>query len=65
MIINVYLARMFTKRKKSDSDKEIIQQKPQENKKCFHHFGYLAKRKKSPIPEECFSCEKAIECIKS
>ena len=31
---------------------------------CTHHLGYLKKRQKDkPIPEECLTCSKMIECI--
>jgi DNA-directed RNA polymerase subunit RPC12/RpoP len=35
-----------------------------DNVKCDHFFGYLRKRdKNSPIPEDCLTCEKMIECM--
>lgn len=35
--------------------------KPQE---CPHYFGYLSTRsKKDPIPEECMTCDKLVECM--
>ena len=31
---------------------------------CAHHLGYLKRRpKNSPIPEECLTCTKMIDCI--
>jgi DNA-directed RNA polymerase subunit RPC12/RpoP len=31
---------------------------------CTYHLGYLKKRpKKTPIPEECLTCSKMIECM--
>ena len=31
---------------------------------CAHHFGYLQRRPKdTPIPEECFTCSKMIDCM--
>ncbi len=31
---------------------------------CPHHFGYLANRPKDdPIPEECLTCSKIMECM--
>ncbi|MBT0159103.1 hypothetical protein G4O51_03880 [Candidatus Bathyarchaeota archaeon A05DMB-2] len=31
---------------------------------CAHNFGYLKQRpKNTPIPEECFICNKMIECM--
>jgi DNA-directed RNA polymerase subunit RPC12/RpoP len=30
---------------------------------CAHQFGYLKRRpKNTPIPEECFTCTKMIDC---
>lgn len=38
--------------------------KPEENASCEHSFGYLKKRPKdSPIPEDCLTCERMIECM--
>ena len=32
--------------------------------KCEHFFGYLKKREKeTPIPEECLTCNKMVECL--
>jgi hypothetical protein len=31
---------------------------------CSHHMGFLKKREKnSPIPEECLTCLKMIDCM--
>lgn len=31
---------------------------------CGHYFGYLKKRpKNTPIPDECISCPKIVECL--
>jgi DNA-directed RNA polymerase subunit RPC12/RpoP len=31
---------------------------------CTHHLGYLKRRpKNTPIPEECLTCSKMIECM--
>jgi hypothetical protein len=33
-------------------------------KDCAHHFGYLRTfPKNSPIPDECFGCEKIVDCL--
>ena len=38
--------------------------KPEINVKCQHYFGYLKKRpKNTPIPDECLTCDKMIECL--
>jgi len=32
--------------------------------KCQHHFGYLKNRpKNTPIPDECLTCDRMIECL--
>ncbi|MEM3703942.1 MAG: hypothetical protein QXX79_05965 [Candidatus Bathyarchaeia archaeon] len=42
------------KSRKSDSDEA----------KCEHFFGYLKKRPKiTPIPDECLTCSKIVECL--
>jgi len=31
---------------------------------CLHHFGYLRTLpKNAPIPDECFGCQKIVECL--
>lgn len=36
----------------------------EENVKCKHSMGYLKRREKNkPIPEECLTCSKMIECM--
>ena len=31
---------------------------------CAHHLGYLKRRpKNTPVPEECLTCTKMIDCI--
>jgi hypothetical protein len=38
----------------------------QARRDCIHHFGYLrAFPKNSPIPDECFGCEKIVDCLVS
>lgn len=33
-------------------------------KTCLHYFGYLSEHStENEMPEECITCEKAIECI--
>lgn len=35
-------------------------------KDCVHHFGYLRSfPKNSPIPDECFGCERIVDCLVS
>ncbi|MEM0008138.1 MAG: hypothetical protein QXR89_07745 [Candidatus Bathyarchaeia archaeon] len=43
-------------RKKEESKSEEV--------KCEHFLGYLRKRpKNTPIPDECLTCSKMIECL--
>ncbi len=36
----------------------------EEGETCSHELGYLKKRpKNTPIPEECLTCNKMIECL--
>jgi len=55
-------------------DKEEAPVKPSKEKEkgpkeeslkgCPHHFGYLAHRpKNTPIPQECLTCQKIVECM--
>lgn len=37
---------------------------PEIGTKCQHYLGYLKKRpKNTPIPDECLTCDKMIECL--
>ena len=48
--------------------KAVISGQPQNEKEektseCLHHFGYLTScDKDAPIPEECLTCRKMLEC---
>ncbi|MEM3565521.1 MAG: hypothetical protein QXK18_01430 [Candidatus Bathyarchaeia archaeon] len=43
-------------RKKEESESEEV--------KCEHFLGYLKKRpKNTPIPDECLTCSRMIECL--
>ena len=36
----------------------------EETEACAHHLGYLKRRpKNTPIPEECLTCSKMIDCM--
>jgi hypothetical protein len=38
--------------------------KREDSVKCTHFLGYLKKRsKEAPIPDECLTCDKMIECM--
>jgi DNA-directed RNA polymerase subunit RPC12/RpoP len=42
----------------------VVAEKTEETQICPYHLGYLRKREKgAPIPEDCFTCSKMIECI--
>ena len=57
------------KEKEEKNEKHEHPVKPAEKKErassnCPHHFGYLTDRPKgAPIPEECLTCQKMLECI--
>jgi DNA-directed RNA polymerase subunit RPC12/RpoP len=41
-----------------------VEDKMEEIVDCTHHLGYLMRRPKStPIPDECLTCMKMIECM--
>jgi len=41
-----------------------VEDTTEETVACPHHFGYLKRRpKNTPIPEECFTCSKMIDCM--
>jgi DNA-directed RNA polymerase subunit RPC12/RpoP len=41
-----------------------VENKMEETVACAHDFGYLKRRpKNTPIPEECLTCSKMIECM--
>jgi DNA-directed RNA polymerase subunit RPC12/RpoP len=43
---------------------KIEMEKTVEESTCDHYVGYLRKRPKStPIPEECLTCNRMIECL--
>ncbi len=45
--------------------KEDRNKRSKTKQKCTHFFGYLSVHPRNkPIPDECFSCIKAIECVK-
>lgn len=47
-------------------DTETAVTETEQNMNCQYSFGYLGKRPKStPIPEECLTCEKMIDCMVS
>jgi len=51
------------------TEKEPLTKPPEEDKDpsgCPHHFGYLANRpKNAPVPQECLTCPKMLECIRA
>jgi DNA-directed RNA polymerase subunit RPC12/RpoP len=41
-----------------------VEDKIEETVACAHHLGYLKRRpKNTPIPEECLTCPKMIDCM--
>ena len=57
------------KEEKSKKDEPLVKPIEKEEKgssKCPHRFGYLIKLpKNAPIPEECLTCQKLLECRNS
>jgi DNA-directed RNA polymerase subunit RPC12/RpoP len=55
------------KKEKKPSSLPTEDQKTVENNSpsgCPHHFGYLKNRPKgTPIPEECLTCKKIVQCL--
>jgi hypothetical protein len=44
--------------------KKAFEAKQSDEVKCRHSLGYLKKRGKDmPIPDECLTCDKMIECL--
>ncbi len=45
-------------------DETEVEEKMEETVACAHQLGYLKRRpKNTPIPEECLTCSKTIECM--
>jgi hypothetical protein len=53
----------------AEAEDEKVQEREVEDKMeeavtCAHHLGYLKRRpKNTPIPEECLTCAKMIDCM--
>jgi len=61
-IISQRTERMNANKPKTSGLDTAKEGKPEE--KCCHFLGYLATYPRSqPVPDECFGCEKAAECI--
>lgn len=44
--------------------KKAVKTKHEDTVECKHSLGYLKNRPKdTPIPDECLTCEKMIECL--
>lgn len=51
---------------KISKKKQPPTQPKNDSEKCSYGFGHLAKRdKNTPIPDECLSCSKMLECMGS
>lgn len=47
-----------------DKIKKVAVAKHEDNVECKHFLGYLKKRSKDePIPDECLTCDKMIQCL--
>jgi hypothetical protein len=52
------------KKKKEEPLVEPPGKKEKGPSKCSHNFGYLASRARdSPIPQECLTCPKIVDCM--
>jgi len=48
----------------TEKAKKVAVEKHEDSVKCEHFLGYLKKRSKNaPIPDECLTCDKMIECM--
>ena len=65
MSVNVSFEKQSEKRKESSFNQtKMKSDEKEEIMKCIHHFGYLSETpKNAPIPEECFMCSRAVDCI--
>lgn len=53
------------KQEQATTQEPEIEEKNEEITVCLYQLGYLKQRpKNTPIPEECFTCPKMIECMK-
>lgn len=42
----------------------LVDSEKEQTRECAHHFGYLAEHpKNTPLPNNCFSCIKIMECL--
>jgi hypothetical protein len=66
------MTRVNRGKKQSSMDRESevsvkdrkISEKSEDNAACNHFVGYLRKREKDmPIPDECLTCSKMVECM--
>lgn len=52
------------KKEETKVDQPKVEKKKEEIPGCKNNLGYLKKRpKNTPIPEECFTCSKMIDCM--
>jgi hypothetical protein len=52
------------KKKKEEPPVKPPEKEEKDPSECSHHFGYLANRPKdSPIPQECLTCPKIVDCM--
>jgi hypothetical protein len=63
------MARISKEYNEITTSKKTVKKTPvklENNVKCRHFLGYLKKRPKdAPIPDECLTCDKMIECLLS
>lgn len=64
--LKITAARKTEDKKPTVSGKEATKPegKSEGNIKCQHSFGYLNKRQKgSPVPEQCLTCTRMVDCL--
>jgi len=63
----LYITEPYARASSKDGEKKLLSIKPQtDSPKCPYGFGYLKKRdKNAPIPDECLSCPRMLECFSS
>lgn len=60
----VYLMTKREREKNKLRAKERSAAETETTQECLHFFGYLAEHPRNqPIPDECFGCTRAMECI--
>ena len=63
LISNTRRKEVEEKSEKNEPQAEPVEKEEKGSSSCPHAFGYLFQQPKSvPIPEECLTCQKMLEC---